>query len=49
MKYKIKYDDDAEILTIIVKEKGKLSHAQEVADIILHVEHERRTTILGNS
>ena len=38
MTYKIKYDDDADVLTIFVKEKGKLSHAQEVGDMILHVD-----------
>jgi uncharacterized protein YuzE len=38
MTYKIKYDDDADVLTIFVKEKGKLSHAQEVGDLILHVD-----------
>jgi len=36
MVYKIKYDGDADVLTIIVKEKGKLSHAEEVGDIIVH-------------
>lgn len=36
--YKIKYDDDADVLTIIVKEKGKIPNAQEVGDIILHVD-----------
>jgi len=36
MAYKIKYDEDADVLTIIVKEKGKLSHAEEVGDIIVH-------------
>ncbi len=38
MTYKITYDDDADILTVVVKEKGKLSHAEEVGDIILHVD-----------
>jgi uncharacterized protein YuzE len=37
--YKIKYDDDSDVLTIVVKEKGKLSHAEEVGDIILHVDN----------
>jgi uncharacterized protein YuzE len=36
MAYKIKYDGDADVLTIIVKEKGRLSHAEEVGDIIVH-------------
>jgi hypothetical protein len=34
--YKIRYDGDADALAIIVKEKGKLSHAEEVGDIIVH-------------
>ena len=38
MTYKIKYDDDSDVLTIAVKEKGKLSHAEEVGDMILHVD-----------
>ena len=36
MAYKIKYDEDADVLTIMLKEKGKLSHAEEVGDIIVH-------------
>lgn len=36
MTYKIKYDGDADVLTIILKEKGKLSHAEEIGDIIVH-------------
>jgi len=36
MAYKIKYDDDADVLTVVLKEKGKLSHAEEVGDIIIH-------------
>ena len=36
MAYKIKYHEDADVLTVILKEKGKLSHAEEVGDIIVH-------------
>jgi len=36
MAYKIKYDEDADVLMIILKEKGKLSHAEEVGDVIVH-------------
>lgn len=36
MAYKIKYDEKADILTIILKDRGKLSHAEEVGDIIVH-------------
>jgi uncharacterized protein YuzE len=36
MAYKIKYDEEADILTIILKGRGELSHAEEVGDIIVH-------------
>ena len=36
MAYKIKYDEEADILTIVVADKGKLSYADEVGDIIVH-------------
>ena len=36
MAYKIKYDEEADILTVVVAEKGKLSHAEEIGDIIVH-------------
>jgi len=29
MAYKIKYDEDADVLTVVLKDKGKLSHAEE--------------------
>jgi uncharacterized protein YuzE len=36
MAYKIKYDEDADVLMIILKEKGELSHAEEVGDFVIH-------------
>ncbi len=36
MTYKIKYEEDADVLTLILKDKGKLSHAKEVGDIVVH-------------
>jgi len=36
MAYKIKYDGDADVLTVILREKGELSRAEEVGDIIVH-------------
>lgn len=36
MVYKIRYHEDADVLTVILKDKGKLSHAEEVGDIIVH-------------
>jgi uncharacterized protein YuzE len=40
MAYKIKYDCDADVLTVILKEKGKLSHAEEVGDIVVHFDED---------
>ncbi|RJS82017.1 DUF2283 domain-containing protein [Candidatus Bathyarchaeota archaeon] len=36
MAYKIRYDEEADVLTIVLKEKGKLSHAEEMGDIVVH-------------
>jgi uncharacterized protein YuzE len=36
MAYKIKYYEDADVLTLVLKGKGSLSHAEEVGDIIVH-------------
>jgi uncharacterized protein YuzE len=38
MTYKIRYDEEADVLTLTVKEEGKLSHAEEVGDIVVHFE-----------
>jgi len=35
MKYKIRHDD-SDVLTMIVSDRGKLSYAEEVGDIIVH-------------
>ena len=36
MAYKIKYDADADVLTVVVAEEGKLSYAEEIGDIVVH-------------
>ena len=36
MAYRIKYDGEADILTVVVAEKGKLSYAEEIGDIVIH-------------
>ena len=36
MAYKIKYDEDADVLSIVLKDKGKLAYAEEAGDIIVH-------------
>ena len=38
MAYRLKYDSDADVLTVLLKEGGKLSHAKEVGDVVLHVD-----------
>jgi len=40
MAYKIKYDADADVLTVILREKGELSHAEEVGDIVVHFDED---------
>jgi len=37
MAYKLKYDSDADVLLVLLK-KGKLSHAEEVGDVVMHVD-----------
>jgi uncharacterized protein YuzE len=36
MAYKIKYDEDADVLVVVLKGEGRLSHAEEVGDIVVH-------------
>jgi len=36
MAYKIRYDEEADVLTVVLKEKGKLSHAEEAGDVVVH-------------
>jgi len=38
MAYKIRYNGSADVLTVILREKGELSHAEEVGDIIVHLD-----------
>jgi len=40
MAYKVKYDAEADVLTVIVAEEGKLSFAEEVGDIIVHFDED---------
>lgn len=40
MAYKIKYDEDADVLTVILREKGKLSHAEDIGDIVVHFDED---------
>ena len=40
MAYRMKYDSDADVLSVVLREHGKLSHAEEVGDVILHLDKE---------
>jgi uncharacterized protein YuzE len=42
MAYKIKYDDEADVLMIVVTEEGKLLHAEEVGDLIVHFDEDNK-------
>lgn len=35
--YRLKYDVESDVLTIVVSESGKLSHAEEMGDIVIHL------------
>jgi len=35
--YKLRYDAESDILMIIVSDSGKLSHAEEMGDIVIHL------------
>ncbi len=38
MGYRIEYDSEADVLSVLLKDKGELSHAEEVGDLVLHVD-----------
>ena len=42
MAYRIKYDEEADVLTVILEEKGRLSHAEEVGDIVVHFDEDEK-------
>jgi uncharacterized protein YuzE len=46
MAYKIKYDEEADVLTIIIAEEGKLSHAEEVGDLIVHFDEDNKPLLI---
>jgi uncharacterized protein YuzE len=35
--YRLRYDADSDVLLIVVSESGKLSHAEEMGDIVVHL------------
>jgi len=35
--YRLRYDAESDILLIVVSKSGKLSHAEEMGDIVVHL------------
>jgi len=35
--FKLRYDAESDVLMVVVSEAGKLSHAEEMGDIIVHL------------
>jgi uncharacterized protein YuzE len=46
MKYEMKYDEEGDILSIVVEHKGKISHAEEMGDIIIHIDASGKPLLL---
>lgn len=46
MAYRMRYDPEADVLTVIVSEKGHLSHAEEMGDVIVHMSKEGKPLFL---
>ena len=40
MSYKMRYDDEADVLTVIMAERGRLSHAEEIGDMVVHFDED---------
>jgi uncharacterized protein YuzE len=35
--YRLRYDPESDVLVVTVSESGKLSHAEEMGDIVVHL------------
>jgi uncharacterized protein YuzE len=46
MAYKIKYDEEADVLTIVLAEEGRLSHAEEIDDFVVHFDEDGRLLLV---
>jgi len=38
--YRLRYDAESDVLMVVVSESGKLSHAEEMGDIVVHLSEE---------
>jgi len=46
MAYKINYDEEADVLTIVLAEEGRLSHAEEIDDFVVHFDEDGRLLLV---
>jgi uncharacterized protein YuzE len=44
--YKIRYDEESDVLTILVSESGKLPHAEEIGDVVVHLGRDGKPLLL---
>ena len=35
--YRLRYDAESDVLLVVVSESGRLSHAEEMGDIVIHL------------
>jgi len=42
----MRYDPEADVLTVVISEGGRLSHAEEVGDIVLHLDEKDRPLLM---
>jgi uncharacterized protein YuzE len=40
MTYRLRYDSDADVLSVVLKDTGRLSHADEIGDIVVHIDED---------
>jgi len=45
----MKYDGESDVLTIVVRGEGRLFHAEELEDIVLHLDAAGRTVVCGDT
>ncbi|NHW45232.1 MAG: DUF2283 domain-containing protein [Candidatus Verstraetearchaeota archaeon] len=46
MAYKIKYDEKADVLTIVLAEEERLSHADGIDDFVVHFDEDGRLLLV---
>lgn len=46
MAYRMRYDVESDVLTIVFRGEGRLSHAEEVGDMVLHLDDAGRPLFL---